>query len=171
MDWQEDIKKFNLPHAKIMYMIYYFNKKNFLNDKEKLKLKEYVILEDETVFKIMDDFENLESDEDQTKEEFLLSQFKQIYKEEKKYFTKKIKNFEIVTQFTPSVVLKNENVIIPSNVINEINNKIIKIKDDKTMTVNPNLNIDSKKNQYFINVITSSSSSSKTIEIKGSQEV
>jgi hypothetical protein len=39
MNWQEEIARFNLTHAKVLYMIYYFYKNNELNKEEKLKLK------------------------------------------------------------------------------------------------------------------------------------
>jgi hypothetical protein len=39
MNWKEDILKFNLPHAKILYMIYYFFKSGELSYQQKFKLK------------------------------------------------------------------------------------------------------------------------------------
>lgn len=39
MNWREDLKKFNLPHAKILYMIYYFFKNGKLDFEQKFKLK------------------------------------------------------------------------------------------------------------------------------------
>ena len=39
MNWTEEIKKFNLPQAKIMYIIYYLTKIEKLSNEEKLRLK------------------------------------------------------------------------------------------------------------------------------------
>lgn len=39
MDWKDEIKKFQQPHAKILYMIYYFYKTDSINNQMKFKLK------------------------------------------------------------------------------------------------------------------------------------
>ncbi len=39
MNWKEDIPKFNLPHTRMLYMIYYFFKTGSLTQLQKLKLK------------------------------------------------------------------------------------------------------------------------------------
>ena len=142
MNWKEDIKKFNLPHAKIMYMIYYFHKKNDLTDSERLKLKEYVILESNIIFTLFEDFESLENDDD--KEDFLISEFKAIYNEEKKYLPKEKTLSHIYSS------LKTEK--------NPFNNNFVSTKDNKDSKklICKNINIESNNNQLFINVITSS---------------
>jgi len=127
-----------------MYMIYILHKKKYLNDKEKMKLKEYVILEPEVFFNILEDFENMDDENEQ--EEFLLSEFKKIYKEEQKYTTKKKKS----TGKVAVTKVKSEG---PTIYINEINNTN-KDKYDPNL-VSKNINIQSKNNQLFINVITS----------------
>jgi hypothetical protein len=88
MNWKEDIMKFNLPHAKILYMIYYFFKSGELSYQQKFKLKgiiilynilEYVILENERIFEILGEFED-------SRDEFkLLEDLRKIYNEEIKY--------------------------------------------------------------------------------------
>lgn len=149
MNWQDDIRKFNLPHAKIMYMIYYFNKKGYLTDKEKLKLKEYVILESDVLFNMIDDFDNIQ--DEKMKEEFLLSEFKSIYKEEQKYLKKKS---GYITQLNTPGFQKIE---IPNIYINEITNSLIANENnDPNTIVSKNINFDNQKNNFFINVITSS---------------
>ena len=52
---------------------------------------EYVILENKKIYEIFDEFEtNFEDDPEQRLEELLLK-MKNLYKDETKYFTKKIK--------------------------------------------------------------------------------
>lgn len=154
MNWQDDIKKFNLPHAKIMYMIYYFNKKGYLTDKEKLKLKEYVILESDMIFNLIEDFENIQ--DDQMREEFLLTEFKTIYQEEEKYLKKKS---GFASQLTTPAFQKPE---FPNIYINEITNNILTNENNDPNTIfSKNINFDTQKNNLFINFITSSPS--KTI--------
>ena len=85
-----------------MPLFYYFNKIGKLNHEEKLKLKgnlgnlnlEYVILEDEKIITIFEEFENNIDDADDEASD-LLKQMKAIYDEEKKYLTKKIKTLSI----------------------------------------------------------------------------
>ena len=153
MNWKEDIKKFNLPHAKIMYMIYYFHKKNDLTDSERLKLKEYVILENNIIFSLFEEFETLV----ENKEEFLLSEFKAIYNEEKKYFSKETSS-NICT-----LPIKNE--IITKTNPNDIKSYLNNAKDSKDpyKLLPKNIN---NNNHQLINLITSSPSN-----IKQSNEV
>ncbi len=79
MKWQDDIVKLNSPHSKLLYMIYYFSKLEELSQAQATKLKEYVVLEDEKIFEILQEFEN-SSDE----VKFLYG-LKQIYTEEAKF--------------------------------------------------------------------------------------
>jgi len=39
MNWKENLEKFNLPHSKMLYMIYYFFKTGKLDFEQKYKLK------------------------------------------------------------------------------------------------------------------------------------
>ena len=39
MNWTDEIKKFNLPQAKIMFIIYYLTKFHIFSHDEKIKLK------------------------------------------------------------------------------------------------------------------------------------
>lgn len=79
MNWQDDIVKFNLPHAKILYMIYFFFRNGQLNFQQKHKLKEYVILENQKIFEKFGEFERSKN------ENKLLNDIKDIYNEEIKY--------------------------------------------------------------------------------------
>lgn len=87
MDWKDDLKKFNTPHAKLLYMIYYFYKHNELSIEQKAKLKEYVILEEDNIFSILNEFEsNLDAGR-------LLEQLCKIYSEEIKFSNNEISLF------------------------------------------------------------------------------
>jgi hypothetical protein len=79
MKWQDDIVKLNSPHSKLLYMIYYFSKSDELSQSQVTKLKEYVVLEDEKIFEILQEFEN---SSDELK---FLNNLKQIYTEEAKF--------------------------------------------------------------------------------------
>jgi hypothetical protein len=74
-----DLPKFNSPHAKLLYMIYYFHKNEDLSSNQRAKLKEYVILEEEEIFDILDRYENNKN------EKMLLREFQKIYEDEKKF--------------------------------------------------------------------------------------
>jgi hypothetical protein len=39
MNWEDHISKFNLPHAKLLYLIYFVSKNNGLDKQQKMKLK------------------------------------------------------------------------------------------------------------------------------------
>ena len=54
--WTEDIQKFNLPNEKILYLIYYLCGSKQL-DSEKKKIKEFVILENPSIFNAYKKFE------------------------------------------------------------------------------------------------------------------
>jgi hypothetical protein len=79
MSWKQDINKFQSPHSKILYMIYHFSKAEEISNEQKTKLKEYVILEDEKIFDILNEFEQ-NFDEEQ-----LLDEMKKLYDEELKF--------------------------------------------------------------------------------------
>jgi hypothetical protein len=55
--WMEDIQKFNLPNAKILYLIYYLFGLKQLDSEQKKKLKEFVILENPSIFNAYKKFE------------------------------------------------------------------------------------------------------------------
>jgi len=78
MSWKEEIDKFQTPHSKILYMIYYYYKNEELNDPQRIKLKEYVILEEEKIFNLLSEFEETEDDVK------FLQQMKLLYDEEMK---------------------------------------------------------------------------------------
>jgi hypothetical protein len=79
MNWEDHMSKFNLPHAKLLYLIYYLSKSGALDKQQTIKLKEYVILEDERIFQILTEFET-HHDMDA-----LLDEFKKVYEDERKY--------------------------------------------------------------------------------------
>jgi hypothetical protein len=37
--WQDEFKKFQQPHAKLLYMLYYFFKNGYIGNQMKFKLK------------------------------------------------------------------------------------------------------------------------------------
>jgi hypothetical protein len=79
MNWEEQIAKFNLPHAKLLYLIYHFSKNNLIDKQQTIKLKEYVILESEVVFRLLMEFQRSKDID------YLLAQFKELLEEENKY--------------------------------------------------------------------------------------
>ena len=83
MSWKEDIVKLNSPHSKLLYMIYYFSKLDSLSPEQKTKLKEHVVLEDEKIFDILNEFES------STDELRLLDDMKQLYEEEVRFLGEK----------------------------------------------------------------------------------
>jgi hypothetical protein len=91
MNWEEHISKFNLPHAKLLYLIYYLSKTNALDKQQKIKLKEYVVLENEKIFQTLEDFENHHNIEN------LLEDFKNIYEEERKYSFNRVEDETYLT--------------------------------------------------------------------------
>jgi hypothetical protein len=79
MNWDDHIIKFNLPHARLLYLIYFLSKSNMLEKQQTIKLKEYVILENENIFKLLVTFEQHRSIE------LLVTDFKRILEEEQEY--------------------------------------------------------------------------------------
>lgn len=79
MSWKEDFEKFQSPHSKLLYMIHYFTKEDELTEDQRIKLKEYIILEDEKIFEILNEFEN------NFDEQNFLSELKRLYDEEIKF--------------------------------------------------------------------------------------
>jgi hypothetical protein len=79
MNWEEQISKFNLPHAKLLYLIYYLSKSGALDKQQTIKLKEYVILENERIFQILHEFETDHNIDN------ILEEFKKVYDDERKY--------------------------------------------------------------------------------------
>ena len=55
--WMDDIQKFNLPNAKILYLIYYLFGLKQIDSEQKKKLKEFVILENPSIFNAYKKFE------------------------------------------------------------------------------------------------------------------
>ena len=55
--YKEDLFKFKIPQAKMLYMIYYLSKTNDINFSQKSKLKELVIKDDKHLIKIFNTFE------------------------------------------------------------------------------------------------------------------
>jgi hypothetical protein len=74
-----DLQKFKVPHAKLLYMIFYFFKQGDLDYEQKLKLKEYVILDNQRIFIVLDEFER---DQNINK---MLEQLQKIYDDEIKF--------------------------------------------------------------------------------------
>lgn len=79
MNWKDDFKKLQSPHSRILYMIFYFHKNEEINEEQRTKLKEYVILEEDKIFEIINEFE---STFDENK---LLHNLKRLYSEEVKF--------------------------------------------------------------------------------------
>ena len=55
--WMDYIQKFNLPNAKILYLIYYLFGLKQIDSEQKKKLKEFVILENPSIFNAYKKFE------------------------------------------------------------------------------------------------------------------
>jgi hypothetical protein len=79
MSWKEDFEKFQSSHSKLLYMIHYFTKEDELTEDQRTKLKEYIILEDEKIFEILNEFET------NFDEQNFLSELKRLYDEEIKF--------------------------------------------------------------------------------------
>lgn len=76
LNWKDDLPKFNLSFAKMLYMIYYLFDSKQLDPEQKKKLKEFVILENPKMFQAYEVFEKNNSLND------LLANFKKIFNEE-----------------------------------------------------------------------------------------
>ena len=57
IDFQEDLRKFNSDHAKLLYMIYFFFKNKQINSNQKKKLKSMIISDNDDLFNLLDQFE------------------------------------------------------------------------------------------------------------------
>jgi hypothetical protein len=57
IDFQEDLRKFNSDHAKLLYMIYFFYKNMKINSNQKKKLKSLIISDNDDLFNLLDQFE------------------------------------------------------------------------------------------------------------------
>ena len=55
--WSDNLNKFKIPEARLLYMIYYLFKTERINYSDKLKLKELAIIENEEINKKYADFE------------------------------------------------------------------------------------------------------------------
>ncbi len=58
INYKEDLKKFKIPQARMLYIVYFLSKTNEINFPQKLKLKELIIQEDKQFKKIYDIFES-----------------------------------------------------------------------------------------------------------------
>ena len=76
LNWREDLPKFNLLFAKMLYMIYFLFENKQIDPEMKKKLKEFVIQENPKMFEAFELFEKNESLTD------LLSSLKKIYSED-----------------------------------------------------------------------------------------
>lgn len=56
-DFREDLSKFKILQARMLYMIYFLSKTNDINYSQKTKLKQLVISDNQTLIKIYDNFE------------------------------------------------------------------------------------------------------------------
>jgi hypothetical protein len=56
-DFKENLQKFIIPQARMLYMIYHLYQINEINFTQKCKLKEFVITENKTFLKIHENFE------------------------------------------------------------------------------------------------------------------
>ena len=76
--WKEDLSKFKIPQARLLYMIFFLFKANEINYQQKIWLKQRVMLEDEKINSVYLNFERT-MDIDK-----LLSDFNALYDSEKK---------------------------------------------------------------------------------------
>ena len=53
INYKEDLKKFKIPQARMLYIVYFLSKINEINFPQKLKLKELIIQEDKQFKKSM----------------------------------------------------------------------------------------------------------------------
>ena len=92
--WQEDLPKFNLPFAKMLYMLYYLFSEKQIDNEQKKKLKELVLVDNKKMLQLYSVFEKNNNLGD------LVSGLKKIYTEEtmNKDFSKSIihKAFESI---------------------------------------------------------------------------
>lgn len=76
-NWKEELAKFKIPQARLLYMIFYLFKANEINYQQKYKLKELVMLEDNGLNNC---YNNFEKDKNLNK---LIIDLKTIYDENK----------------------------------------------------------------------------------------
>ncbi len=95
MSWKEDIVKLNSPHSKLLYMIYYFSQLDSLSSEQATKLKEYVVLEDEKIFNILNEFDASADDLR------LLEDMKQLYMQEVRFLQEKGQKMTAETRAGP----------------------------------------------------------------------
>ena len=92
--WQDDLPKFNLPFAKMLYMLYYLSSEKQIDNEQKKKLKELVLVDNKKMLQLYSVFEKNNNLND------LVSGLKKIYTEEtmNKDFSKSIihKAFESI---------------------------------------------------------------------------
>ena len=92
--WQDDLPKFNLPFAKMLYMLYYLSSEKQIDNEQKKKLKELVLVDNKKMLQLYGVFEKNNNLSD------LVTGLKKIYTEEtmNKDFSKSIihKAFESI---------------------------------------------------------------------------
>lgn len=134
LNWKEDIPKFNLPFAKILYMIYYFFNTKQLDNDQKKKLKEYVILDNSKIFDAFQGFEKSNSIND------LLTDFKKIYKEEVQYSINRDCSKSILHKAFESTIVKNTEQEDDPNNIECLNSPMGGLMDRKKKKAPKNTN-------------------------------
>lgn len=98
-NWKDDLAKFKIPQARLLYMIFYLFKANELNYQQKYRLKQLVMLDDQKLTQVYNNFERTKNLNK------LLIDFRKIYNEDES------KNQNLNTDSNDRPEKKNNNEI------------------------------------------------------------
>ncbi len=98
-NWKDDLAKFKIPQARLLYMIFYLFKANELNYQQKYRLKQLVMLSDQKLTQVYNNFEKTKNLNK------LLIDFRKIYNEDES------KNQNLNTESNDKPEKRNNNEI------------------------------------------------------------